>query len=100
LADYIPELAGVDPSGFGMSLSFADGFVYESGDTTTQFSIQSIAKPFNDALALNRIGATSPDERFAVIQDFYSAFAGRRLELDPDVYASEKATGSRNRAIG
>jgi glutaminase len=35
-----------------------------------------------------------------MIQDFYSAFVGRRLELDDQVYASEKATGSRNRAIG
>jgi glutaminase len=146
LADYIPELAGVDPTGLGMSLSSADGFVYESGDATTEFTIQSISKPFTYALALDRIGAnavdarigvepsgeafneisvdqstqmpknpminagaitavslipaTSPDERFALIQDFYSGFAGRRLELDHDVYASEKATGSRNRAIG
>src|ERR1700742_5219142 len=43
--------------------------------------------------------ASTPDERFAQIQEFYSEFAGRRLELDYDVYASEKATGSRNRAI-
>ena len=40
-----------------------------------------------------------PDERFAKIRDFYSACAGRPLELDEDVYRSEKATGSRNRAI-
>ena len=50
--------------------------------------------------AVSLIPAAQPDERFALIQDFYSAFAGRRLELDPEVYASEKATGSRNRAIG
>ena len=146
LADYIPELAGVDPNGFGLSLSSSDGFVYESGDAQTKFTIQSISKPFTYALALDRIGpaavdarigvepsgeafseisvdqstkipknpminagaiaavslipASSPDERFALIQDFYSACAGRRLELDQQVYRSEKATGSRNRAIG
>lgn len=146
LADYIPELARVDPNGFGLSVSSSDGFIYESGDATTEFTIQSISKPFTYALALDRIGAvavdarigvepsgeafneisvdpttkipknpminagaiaavslipaSSPDERFALIREFYSAFAGRRLELDPDVYASEKATGSRNRAIG
>ena len=41
-----------------------------------------------------------PTERFALIQEFYSAFAGRRLEIDDQVYKSERATGSRNRAIG
>jgi glutaminase len=145
LASYIPELTRVDPTGFGLSLSSSDGFVYESGDAGVEFTIQSISKPFTYALALDRIGqvavdakigvepsgdafneisvdkttkmpknpminagaiaavslipAASPDERFAQIQEFYSAFAGRRLELDHDVYASEKATGSRNRAI-
>jgi glutaminase len=145
LASYIPELTRVDPNGFGMSLSSADGHVYESGDAGIVFTIQSISKPFTYALALDSIGqagvdakigvepsgeafneisvdeltkkpknpminagaiaavslipARTPDERFAMIQDFYSGFAGRRLELDDDVYASEKATGSRNRAI-
>ena len=146
LADYIPELARVDPDGYGLSLSSVDGFVYESGDTAVEFTIQSVSKPFTYALALAHLGADavdavigvepsgeafneisvdhltktpknpminagaiaavslipadSPGERFAMIQDFYSAFAGRRLELDEEVYASEKATGSRNRAIG
>jgi glutaminase len=146
LADYIPELARVDPTGFGLSVSSSDGFVYESGDAQTEFTIQSISKPFTYALALDKVGvdavdakigvepsgeafneisvdrstnipknpminagaiaavslipAASADERFALIHEFFSAFAGRRLELDHDVYASEKATGSRNRAIG
>lgn len=145
LASYIPELARVDPTGFGVSLSSSDGFVYESGDAGVEFTIQSIGKPFTYALALDRIGrdavdaklgvepsgeafneisvdkttktpknpminagaitavslvpAGSPEERFAHIHEFYSACAGRRLELDHDVYASEKALGSRNRAI-
>ena len=146
LADYIPELARVDPTGFGLSVSSSDGFVYESGDARTEFTIQSISKPFTYALALDKVGvdavdakigvepsgeafneisvdhstkipknpminagaiaavslipAAGADERFALIHEFYSAFAGRRLELDHEVYASEKATGSRNRAIG
>ena len=145
LADYIPELTEVDPTGFGLTLSSADGFVYESGDARREFTIQSISKPFTYALALDmagpdavdaRIGVepsgdafneisvdehtktpknpminagaiaavslvpgASPDERFARIQDFYSACAGRVLDLDEDVYRSEKATGNRNRAI-
>lgn len=145
LADYIPELARVDPNRFALSLSSGDGFVYESGDAEVEFTIQSISKPFTYALALDRIGtaavdakigvepsgeafneisvdqitktpknpminagaiaavslvpAATPDERFESIRDFYSGFAGRRLELDAEVYASEKATGNRNRAI-
>lgn len=145
LADYIPELTRVDPTGFGLTLSSSDGFLYESGDAQRQFTIQSISKPFTYALALDLAGqdvvdakigvepsgdafneisvdqhtktpknaminagaiaavslvpGAGPDERFAKIRDFYSACAGRPLELDEDVYRSEKATGDRNRAI-
>ena len=127
-----------------LTLSSSDGFLYESGDARTEFTIQSISKPFTYALALDQVGeqavdakiggalrggvqrdqrgrqdqdaeepddqrraiasvalvpAAGPDERFAKIRDFYSACAGRPLEFDEDVYRSEKATGSRNRAI-
>lgn len=145
LADYIPELACVDPNALGLSLCLADGFVYECGDSTIEFTIQSVSKPFTYALALDRIGqqavdarigvepsgeafneisvdettktpknpminagaiaavslipGNSADDRFNQILEFYSAFAGRPLSVDLDVYASEKATGSRNRAI-
>lgn len=145
LASYIPELAGVDPSGFGLALSSSDGHVYRSGDADLMFTMQSISKPFTYALALDQLGASAvdakigvepsgeafnkisvdqgtnipknpminagaivacslvpgstPDERFSLIRDFYSACAGRRLELDEGVYCSEKASGSRNRGI-
>jgi glutaminase len=145
LAGYIPELAAVDPSGFALTLSSSDGYIYESGDTTTEFTIQSISKPFTYALALDQLGrdavdahigvepsgeafneisvdpltkipknpminagaiaavslvpGASADERFALIREFYSEFAGRPLQIDDDVYRSEQATGSRNRAI-
>ena len=56
LADYIPELTEVDPSGFGLTLSSSDGFLYESGDARTEFTIQSISKPFTYALALDQVG--------------------------------------------
>ncbi len=49
--------------------------------------------------AVSLVPGSSPDERFALIQDYYSAFAGRRLDIDAEVYASEKTTGDRNRAI-
>ena len=66
LASYIPELARVDPSGFGLSLSSSDGFVYESGDTAIEFTIQSISKPFTYALALDQIGQEAVDARIGV----------------------------------
>lgn len=145
LADYIPELTEVDPTRFGLTLSASDGYLYQAGDAQTEFTIQSISKPFTYALALELAGqeavdtkigvepsgdafneisvdektktpknaminagaiasvslipGATPDERFARIQDFYSACAGRPLELDQAVYRSEKATGNRNRAI-
>ncbi|MGE2720656.1 glutaminase A [Mycolicibacterium celeriflavum] len=145
LADYIPELDRVDPSGFGLSLSIADGYVYESGDTATEFTIQSVSKPFTYALALECLGmeavdakigvepsgeafneisvdkttkipknpminagaiaaaslvpGATADDRFDRIHEFYSTFAGRELAVDHDVYNSEQASGSRNRAI-
>ncbi|MVU77486.1 glutaminase A [Nocardia sp. ET3-3] len=52
LADYIPELAAVQPDSFGICLATADGRVYGSGDLDTAFTIQSISKPFTYALAL------------------------------------------------
>lgn len=145
LADYIPELARVDPDECGLTLSLADGYIYESGNTAIEFTIQSVSKPFTYALALESIGCdavdakigvepsgeafneisvdettntpknpminagaiaavslvpgATVDERFGRIHEFYSACAGRRLAVDYDVYASEKASGSRNRAI-
>lgn len=52
VADYIPELATVDPNLLGISLCTVDGAVYGSGDTDVLFTIQSISKPFVYALAL------------------------------------------------
>ncbi|CAJ1499304.1 glutaminase A [[Mycobacterium] burgundiense] len=145
VADYIPELATVDPSSFGLSLEMTDGYVYESGDSAVEFSIQSISKPFTYALALDEVGqdavdakigvepsgepfneisvddqtkkpknaminagaiaavslvpGANPHERFSRLLDFYSVCAGRALDVDEDIYQSEKSAGSRNRAI-
>ncbi|GFG84284.1 MAG: glutaminase A [Mycolicibacter algericus] len=66
LASYIPELARVDPTGFGLSLSSSDGYVYESGDAEAQFTMQSISKPFTYALALDQLGHADVDARIGV----------------------------------
>ncbi len=56
LADYIPELASADPDRLAVCLSTVDGTLYGAGDSGTEFSIQSISKPFVYALALAERG--------------------------------------------
>jgi glutaminase len=56
VADYIPELAKVDPRQFGMAIVTVDGQVHQVGDAQTPFSIQSISKVFMLTLALGKVG--------------------------------------------
>lgn len=56
VANYIPELAKVDPNQFAMSICLADGREFSTGDADTPFSIQSITKVFAVALALGKVG--------------------------------------------
>lgn len=55
-ADYIPELANVNPDRFGLVLRFLSGEVYSIGDANTKFSIQSISKVFSLTLAVSILG--------------------------------------------
>lgn len=56
VADYIPELAKVDPGQFGMAITTTDGRVYTVGHAEVSFSIQSISKVFMLTLALGKVG--------------------------------------------
>jgi len=56
VATYIPELASVDVTHFGLAVAMADGQVYSAGDAEIPFSIQSISKVFTLSLALGKIG--------------------------------------------
>ncbi|MDD3445729.1 MAG: glutaminase [Zavarzinia sp.] len=56
VADYIPELARVDPDHFGIAVVDADGDVAVAGDADAPFSIQSVSKVFALTLALGKIG--------------------------------------------
>jgi glutaminase len=58
-ADYIPALAQVDPKLFGIALVTPDGKVYEVGDSTSLFSIQSISKVFTMARVMQDRGEQS-----------------------------------------
>jgi glutaminase len=149
-ADYIPALAKVDPNLFGIALVTAQGTVYEIGSSQSEFSIQSVSKPFTLARAIDAVGleavqqrigvnatgqkfnsilaielnqsqkrpaagnpfvnagaiatvdilpATNATEKWDVILGMYSAFAGRRLQVNQEVYRSETETNTHNQAI-
>lgn len=55
VADYIPELAHVEPNQFGVHLTTINGEHSAFGDSEKRFSIQSIAKVFSFVLAYSRV---------------------------------------------
>jgi len=55
-ADYIPALAKVDASIYGIALVTPDGKVYTAGDIKSEVSIQSISKVFTMALVMEEQG--------------------------------------------
>lgn len=66
LADYIPELAAVDPDRFGLALATTGGKIYTIGDADQPFTIQSISKAFVYCLALELVGREKVLERVGV----------------------------------
>ena len=62
-ADYIPELGKVDSKLFGIAIVTTDNQFVSVGDTKTAFSIQSIAKVFSLALAMEELGADKVFEK-------------------------------------
>jgi glutaminase len=146
-ADYIPALAKVPSTYFGIALVTPQGKASTAGDIEPTFSIQSISKVFTMALVLQESGeqtiensvgvdatgqvfnsidaielhkgkemnpfvnpgaiattgnvkGASPEEVWAKIIGIHSDFAGRKLEVNQEVYKSESDTNQRNRAIG
>ena len=65
-ADYIPILASVDPSLYGLVLVTVQGAVYEIGAARDEFSIQSVSKPFTVARAIETAGAEAVNKRIGV----------------------------------
>jgi glutaminase len=146
VARYIPALAAADPAHFGICVASTGGMVFEAGESTQPFTIQSLSKPFlfallcqaigedvardrlgvnstglpfNSVLAVERSGeglsnpmvnagaiaATSlvpgdtAEAKWLFIEEGFSRFAGRPLQIDQEVYASEIATNRRNLGI-
>ena len=145
VATYIPELAQADPNHFTIAVCTIDGEVFEVGDTSQAFTIQSISKPLVFGMALQERGTDAVLDRVGVepsgnpfnsvtvdpqtsrpfnpmvnagaivttgilaagdgtfdlasVRATLSRFAGRELEFDERVCASERETGDRNRAL-
>ena len=145
-ADYIPALAQVDPKLFGIAIVTTDNRTLVLGDAKSTFSIQSIAKVFSLALAMEEQGADkvfekvgseptgrafnspvavvdmpthtanplvnagaiatvslisgeTPEAKWEKILDFYSRVAGEKLTIMDDIYKSEAATNTGNKAL-
>ena len=65
-ADYIKELATVDPNIFGIALVTADGQVYTKGDVDSKVSIQSVSKVFTMAKVIEEHGHQAVQDKIGV----------------------------------
>lgn len=146
LADYIPELANVDPDLVSGSIILSDGTQISSGDHDKQtFTLQSVAKlitliglmeeygeekifswihvepsgqsyssisqverygsvPVNPMVNAGAIALCSripgnTQQRAQWLDEWAEKLFGRSLQVNGKVFASERATGDRNRSI-
>jgi glutaminase len=65
-ADYIKELANVDPNIYGIAIVTADGQVFTAGDLNSRVSIQSISKVFTAARVIEEQGAKAVMDKIGV----------------------------------
>jgi glutaminase len=65
-ADYIKELAKVDPNIYGIAIVTTDGKVYTKGDLQSAVSIQSISKVFTMARVIEEQGARAVMDKIGV----------------------------------
>jgi glutaminase len=79
-ADYIPELALVDPKLFGIALTTPDGHTHCVGDSDQAFTIQSVSKAFVYGLVLDAVGAEATERRVDLEP---SGDAFNEISLDP-----------------
>ena len=80
--------------------------VEPSGDPFNSIRLNADNRPFNPMVNAGAIACSGliheakGDDAFDYIRLALSRFAGRDLDVDDAVYASESLTGDRNRAIG
>lgn len=80
-ADYIPELANVDPNLWATAVMSPDGDLYAFGDIDHEFTIQSISKPLVYGIAIEEMGIDKVSERVGVEP---SGDAFNEISLDKD----------------
>lgn len=105
VARYIPALAKVDPSHFGLAVATLDGEIYATGAADQSFSIQSISKVFALALALrlrdetlwDRVGRLPSSNQFnSLIELELEGGKPRNPFLNPGALAVSDMLYSRN----
>ncbi len=79
VATYIPELGKADPKLFGICVATVEGEVYTAGDWDTEFTIQSMCKPFAFQFALEQRG---PEETLRHVGVEPSGEAFNSIEFD------------------
>jgi glutaminase len=76
-----------------------------TGNAFNTISVDDAGRPFNPMVnagaivATSLVAGTSAAQQFERILKGLSAFAGRSLSVDEEVFRSEQATGNRNRSI-
>ena len=70
VADYIPALACIEPTKFGLAVVTTDGEVVTAGDAHEPFSVQSVSKVFTLTLALDKAGCLFARSVFFAEQPF------------------------------
>ena len=88
LAQYIPTLATADPDRLGIALATVTGHLYSAGDDETEFTIQSVSKPFGYAAALMDRGRAEVDARVALNP---SGEAFNELSLEAESHRPDNA---------
>ena len=88
--DAVLERVGVAPTGESFNAIALD----DEGNRAPNPMVNAGAIAVTDLVA-----GADVDERVEVVRSMYERYLGRRPEVDPDVWSSERATGNRNRAI-
>ncbi len=83
-ADYIPELAKVNPALFGIVIVTVDGQVEAIGDVDVPFAIESISKPFAYALALQDQGEAAVTQKVGLNATGFPFNSVLSIETHPD----------------